>query len=138
MILSPGERFVYVFPFGSPSTGLSPVVRVSKNGEAFAVAGPVTEVGAGYYKVELTEAETGSVGSLLIRASDGSNPERSELIRVWDLQGEVEDAIIGATRNLAKVSDVDGAVQSLTKSQRALLDTEMLDTRNLVARGNKK
>src|SRR5947209_5213346 len=51
-------------------TGITPAVTLSKNGGAFAApAGPVAEVGSGWYKLTPAAADTNTPGSLVLHAT---------------------------------------------------------------------
>jgi hypothetical protein len=74
-------------------TSASPAVTISKDGSAFAaVAGSVTEIGSGFYKVNLTATET-DARQLLIKASasgadDWRDKQLTDTILVSESLGE--------------------------------------------------
>ena len=61
---------------GSPLTGASPTVTISKDGGAFAAAtNNPAEIGNGYYYIDLTTAETTVNNNVIVRATaTGAQP----------------------------------------------------------------
>jgi hypothetical protein len=59
---------------GLPGTGLTPTVQTSKNGAALtAIGGTIAELGAsGVYKIQLSTADTNTVGGLALLVTEGT------------------------------------------------------------------
>ena len=138
MILIQGEPFVFVFPMGSPTPGLSVSVQLSKNGAAlFVASGTIVDLGAGYYTYEFTPTDLERVGSIFLRAVAAGEADYSKTFQVRDLINEIKDAFVGVSTDFARKGDVSTAQDDIVKAQRALLDTEVFDVRNAVSRRNR-
>jgi len=65
-------------------TGLSPTVQISKSGGVFAnVTNSVTEIGNGWYYVDLTATETDTDGPLIVRATATGADEWRDVHQVY-------------------------------------------------------
>lgn len=72
-VLLPQGSDAHPIVFRMSATGLTPAVTLSKNGSAFAAAaGTVSEIGDKWYKLTPAAADTGTVGSLVVRATAGA------------------------------------------------------------------
>ncbi len=68
----------------TPAAGKSPSVTISKNGGSFrAPNGSVTEMGNGWYKFQLTRAETDTNGPLVVRAEANGTLEWRDIHQVY-------------------------------------------------------
>ena len=111
---------------GSPLTGASPTVTISKDGAAFASAtNTPAEIGNGYYYIDLTTAETTVTNNVIIRATaTGAQPTAV----VWEPEQDIsglatsqditnsQAVIIGAmptTAGLATASDLTTAQEAI-------------------------
>lgn len=80
---------------GSPLTGATPTVTISKDGGAFTVAtNSPAEIGNGYYYVDLTTAETTVTNNVIVRATaTGAQPTAV----VWEPEPTIPTAADNAT-----------------------------------------
>lgn len=91
---------------GSPLTGATPSVTISKDGGAFASAtNSPAEIGNGYYYVDLTSAETTVTNNVIVRATaSGAQPTAVVWEPEQDLSGlstfdpSTDDVTINATQ----------------------------------------
>ncbi len=102
----------------SPATGKTLAVQISKNGTAFAnpIGGATnaTEIGSGWYYVDLDTTDTGTLGPLLIRAtaSGVDDVERETFVRKATNLGlsGVPDAAAGAAGGLPTLGTGSGQI----------------------------
>lgn len=115
---------------GSPLTGASPTVTISKDGAAFASAtNSPAEIGNGYYYVDLTTAETTVTNNVIVRATaTGAQPTAVVWEPEQDLSGlstfdpltdtvtidATQAATIATAAALATVGDNVSAVKAKT------------------------
>ena len=80
---------------GSPITGASPSVTISKDGATFTAAtNNPAEIGNGYYYIDLTTAETTVTNNVIVRATaTGAQPTAV----VWEPEQEIPTASDNAT-----------------------------------------
>lgn len=80
---------------GSPLTGATPIVTISKDGAAFTSAtNTPAEISNGYYYVDLTTAETTVTNNVIVRATaTGAQPTAV----VWDPEPTIPSAADNAT-----------------------------------------
>ena len=115
---------------GSPLTGATPSVTISKDGGAFASAtNTPAEIGNGYYYVDLTTAETTVNNNVIVRATaTGAQPTAVVWEPEQDLSGlstfdpSTDDVTINATQadtfatasTVANIATVAGAIKAKT------------------------
>ena len=102
---------------GSPITGATPTVTISKDGGTFASAtNNPAEIGNGYYYINLTDAETTVTYNVVIRATaTGAQPTAV----VW----EPEQAIPTAADNAQAVWGAQDKIVTIDSTQAATLAT---------------
>lgn len=95
---------------GSPITGAAPTVTISKDGAAFAAAtNSPSEIGNGYYYVDLTTAETTVTNNVIVRATaTGAQPTAV----VWEPEQDLTGLATAAA--LTTVGDNVSAVKAKT------------------------
>lgn len=77
--------FVLTADYYTAATGVAPVVKISKNGGAFATAtnSPATEIGNGFYSLALTPSEAGTDGPLAVRAYVDASGSPDSDYSIW-------------------------------------------------------
>lgn len=102
---------------GSPITGATPTVTISKDGGAFTSAtNAPAEIGNGYYYVDLTMAETTVTNNVIVRATaTGAQPTAV----VW----EPEPIIPTAADNATAVWGAQDKIVTIDSSQAATIAT---------------
>ena len=98
-----------------PAPNKQPVVQLAKNGGSFnPVLGSVSQMGSGWYSVQLTAAETDTDGPLVIRAQADDTLEWRDIHQVYsDLTAILADAVYDRIadhvlrRNFASASNSD-------------------------------
>lgn len=115
---------------GSPITGATPTVTISKDGAAFASAtNTPAEIGNGYYYIDLTTAETTVTNNVIVRATaTGAQPTAVVWEPEQDLSGlstfdpSTDDVTINATQaatfateaTVANIATVTNTIKSKT------------------------
>lgn len=118
----------------SAATGKTAAVTISKNGAAFgnpsAGATNATEIASGWYYVDLSTTDTGTLGPLIVRVTATSCDDVGENFRVVNA---VSAGFDGAMPELAQ------AQPSATPSWQVALMAQYMELRNqLTASGNQK
>lgn len=97
----------------SPAPGKTLPVFISKNGAAFgnpaAGATTATEISHGWYYIDLTEADTDTVGPLIVRATEGTVDDVEARYYVapfvystFDLDEETWNVLLSMVRDMAR------------------------------------
>lgn len=78
-----------------PATDMQPAVQISKNGGSFTPpSGSVSQMGNGWYSLQLTAAETDVDGPLVVIASDEGTLEWRDIHQVYsDVVAVLDDAV---------------------------------------------
>lgn len=105
---------------GSPITGASPTVTISKDGGAFTAATNIpSEIGNGYYYVDLTTAETTVTNNVIIRATaTGAQPTAV----VWEPE-QAMPTVPTAADNATAVWGAASKIVTIDSTQAATLAT---------------
>ena len=111
------------------ATGLTPSVEISKNGSAFAApAGTIAEIGAGWYKLTPTSADTNTAGSLIVHASAaGADPSDRECLVV---SVDPYDAAAGGLSSVVSMNGRLPATPAAVGSAMTLDMTQAVPTSN--------
>ena len=105
-------------------TGLTPTVTLSKNGNAFASpAGAVTEIGNGWYKVAGNIVDTGTLGPLVLHATDPAADPLDALFEVvaYDPLDSIRLGL--SALNAGNVVIAESIVQAANKIQMRTADS---------------
>lgn len=99
------------------STGLAPVAQLSLNGRPFAASSrPVTEIGLGFYYLDLVTTETNDFGNLVIQVTSTDPPVQLVVqVRsvVQELLAQVRKAFSVGTQPLVdQLNGVSGLIRS--------------------------
>src|SRR5262245_37655112 len=109
---------LYLAGTGTPATGKTVSVTISKNGATFAnpSGGPLTatEVGSGWYYADLTTTDSGALGPLIVlgTASGCDNADRAYNVVKATNRGAtgIPDAVAAASGGLLIVGSGSGAI----------------------------
>jgi hypothetical protein len=100
----------------SPLTGVAPTVTISKNGAAFAaVAGAVTEIGNGWYKVAGNATDANTLGPLILHATAAGGDPSDHLFQIiaFNPRNSVSLGLTMMPSNMVQLSSDSAAADNL-------------------------